>query len=82
MSKHRKPPSAELLAPRLLGEEEPIRLRVETYEKAREIAPRLDIYYLEGEWRDWMTQKGEKPKNPDQAFLGFLRKKATQHNGF
>lgn len=56
-------------------------LRTETYEKAREIAPRLDIYYLEGDWREWMARKGETPKNPDKAFLGFVRMKARQHRG-
>ncbi len=72
----------EELAKHLLGEEVDvgtIRLRLDTYEKARLVAPRLDIYYLENEWREWVAKKGEMPKNPDQAFLGFLRTKAKQH---
>jgi hypothetical protein len=71
----------EQLAPRLLGEIDvgALRLRTDTFEKARELAPRLDIYYLENEWRDWIAKKGEMPKNPDQAFLGFIRTKAKQH---
>ncbi|MGA2222888.1 MAG: replication protein RepA [Syntrophobacteraceae bacterium] len=72
----------EQLAPCLLGEEidvGKIWLRTETFDKAREIASRLDIYALEQDWRDWIAKKGEMPKNPDQAFLGFVRTKAKQH---
>ena len=46
-------------------------LKDETYEKAREIAPRWDIRIIEQEWRGWMK---ETPKNPDAAFLGFCKK--------
>lgn len=74
-------PVLEQLAPHLLGELDvsTIKLSTVTFEKARVIAPRLDIYYLEQEWREWIAKKGEMPKNPDQAFLGFLRTKAKQH---
>lgn len=47
------------------------RLQPDTYAKAREAAPGWDIYHLENEWRDWMT---EAPRNPDAAFIGFCRK--------
>jgi hypothetical protein len=56
-----------------------ILLRTETYEKARAMAPRLDIYYLEGEWKAWIEKTGNMPKDPDKAFLGFVRLKAKQH---
>lgn len=46
-------------------------LSAQTYEKARAAAPGWDIYMLEHEWRDWMT---ELPRNPDAAFVGFCRK--------
>ena len=46
-------------------------LKGETYEKARAEAPGWDVYALEQEWRDWIT---EAPRNPDRAFLGFCRK--------
>ena len=46
-------------------------LKPETYEKAREAAPSWDIHYLEGEWREWVT---EPPRNADAAFIGFCRK--------
>lgn len=46
-------------------------LKLETYEQARIYAPGWDIYELEKEWRDWIT---ELPRNPDAAFLGFCKK--------
>ncbi len=48
-----------------------ITLRSETYELARDEAPGWDIYHLEREWRDWIT---ETPRDPDRAFMGFCRK--------
>lgn len=76
---------AEKFAALLASDDVPIRLRTETFDKAREIAlggrVRLDIYVLEQEWRDWITKKGERPKDPDKAFIGFCRQKAKQHSG-
>ena len=48
-----------------------VRLDPDTYQKAKEAAPGWDVYYLEREWREWMT---EAPRNADAAFLGFCRK--------
>jgi plasmid replication initiation protein len=48
-----------------------VRLHPETYEAARQAAPGWDVYVLERDWREWMT---EPPQNPDRAFLGFCRK--------
>jgi hypothetical protein len=48
-----------------------VRLSPETYHEARNVAPGWDIYVLEQEWREWMT---EAPRHPDAAFLGFCRK--------
>ena len=73
---------AEKFAALLASDDVPIRLRTETFEKAKEAAPRLDIYYLEGEWREWIAQKGERPKDPDKAFIGFCRAKAKQHPNY
>ena len=50
-------------------------LRTETYETARLRHPGYDIYYVEGEWRDWSRSKGT-PDDPDRAFLAFFRKYA------
>ena len=46
-------------------------LRLDTYEKAKAIAPGWDVYHIEREWREWLT---EPPRNADTAFLGFCRK--------
>lgn len=46
-------------------------LNSETYHDARIVAPGWDVYYLEREWREWMT---EAPRDPDAAFVGFCRK--------
>lgn len=51
-------------------------LKTATYEKARQAAPGFDVYALEQEWREWIAKKGEQPKNPDSAFIGFCRRKA------
>jgi plasmid replication initiation protein len=48
-----------------------IRLKAETMEQARACAPGWDVYAIEDEWREWIT---EPPRNPDAAFLGFCRK--------
>lgn len=52
----------------LFGEE--ISLSCDAYELARSAAPGWDVYHLEQEWRNWMT---ERPRFPDAAFVGFCR---------
>lgn len=47
----------------------------ETYHAARTVAPGWDVYMLEREWREWMS---EPPRSPDAAFLGFCRKWASK----
>ena len=46
-------------------------LQMETYNDARIVAPGWDVYYLEKEWRAWIT---EAPRDADSAFIGFCRK--------
>jgi plasmid replication initiation protein len=46
-------------------------LNTETYHDARIVAPGWDVYNLEREWREWIT---EAPRDPDAAFIGFCRK--------
>lgn len=43
----------------------------DAYETAKKAAPGWDVYYLEHEWRAWIT---EPPRNIDAAFIGFCRK--------
>jgi len=50
-------------------------LSPEAHERAREVAPGWDVYYLEDEWRAWMK---EAPKNADKAFVGFCKKWAEK----
>lgn len=57
--------------PPVLTREPAFRLDPESYQKARQAAPGWDVYVLEREWREWMT---EPPRNPDAAFIGFCRK--------
>ncbi len=46
-----------------------------TYEKAREAAPRYDVYALEREWREWCRGKQKPDNGYPAAFVGFCRKK-------
>jgi len=46
-------------------------LSSDTYEKARQAAPGWDVYVLERDWREWMT---EPPRDPNAAFIGFCKK--------
>jgi hypothetical protein len=55
-----------------------VRLRPDTYEKARELAPGWDVYLLEAEWREWgAQQRGWPPDKPDGAFLGFCKQRGA-----
>ncbi|HRO15821.1 MAG TPA: replication initiation protein, partial [Paracoccus sp. (in: a-proteobacteria)] len=47
-------------------------LQTATYETARLRHPGYDIYFVEGEWRNWAAGK-EAPQDPDRAFLAFFR---------
>lgn len=46
-------------------------LSPECYNDARIVAPGWDVYYLESEWRGWIT---EAPRDPEAAFVGFCKK--------
>jgi hypothetical protein len=48
-------------------------LKTQTYETARLRHPGYDIYFVEGEWRSWSSDR-EAPRDPDAAFLAFFRK--------
>lgn len=49
-----------------------------TYETARLRHPGYDVYTIEAEWRRWASGKAP-AKDPDRAFLAFLRKFAEAH---
>jgi len=54
------------------------KLKAETFERARHVAPRYDIYFLEQEWLSFWCQSG-KPKldNADAAFVAFCKRRNT-----
>lgn len=45
------------------------------YSKAKKLAPKLDVYVLEREWRDWISSKNIQVKIPDAHFLDFVKVK-------
>ena len=52
------------------------RLDPEAYHFAKQVAPRYDVYALEGEWREWWVQSGmPELGSPGKAFVGFCRSK-------
>jgi plasmid replication initiation protein len=52
------------------------RIKPETYEKARGVAPNYDVYWLEQEWHMMWDASGRPDlENPDGAFIGFCRKR-------
>jgi plasmid replication initiation protein len=52
---------------------------VATLDQARMMAPGVDVYALEAEWRAfWVTAGRQKLTNPDKAFLGWLRGRVTR----
>jgi hypothetical protein len=50
-----------------------LRLRPVTYERARALAPRHDIYALEVDWREATERNGVELRSPDAAFLAWCR---------
>ena len=47
------------------------------FEKAKEVAPRYDIYALEQEFRTWVRNKPEPKKGYGAAFVGFCKQKRS-----
>jgi len=53
-----------------------VRLKTQTYEKAKALASGWDIYALQAEWKEWGKQQHDwPPQNPDAAFLGFCKQR-------
>ncbi len=52
----------------------------ETYHDAKIVAPGYDVYYLEGQWREFWVESGKPElKNPDAAFIGFCKSRYTKN---
>lgn len=59
-----------------VGEGAALLLAPATLAEARALAPGQDVYALEADWRAFWAQSGRVPlRNPDKAFLGWLRKR-------
>jgi len=55
------------------------RLGPEIHERVRGVAPGLDPYYLEAEWRRFWAASGKpRLRSPDAAFLAFARGRAAR----
>jgi plasmid replication initiation protein len=50
----------------------------EIYTKAKKLAPKLDVSFLEREWRDWVIQNDIYVKNPEAHFMAFVKQKAAK----
>ncbi len=55
-------------------------LRAETFEAVRRLAPGIDPYRAEADWRAWCGNK-PKPRNPDGAFLKFVERWVANRQG-
>lgn len=56
-------------------------LDAETYHDARTVAPGLDVYWLEQEWRTWWVESGKPELNaPDKAFIAFCQRRYSRQN--
>lgn len=49
------------------------RLDADIYGDVRNVAPGWDVYYLEGEWRNWLGENEIAPKNPERHFVKFAQ---------
>ncbi len=59
-----------------IGDSNPLKLRQDTYDKAKKAAPGYDVYVLEQEWRKfWEDSESPELQNADAAFIGFCKKR-------
>lgn len=49
-------------------------LPTSAYERAKKVAPGLDVYALEREWREWLAQK-QNPNYSPASFVAFCKKR-------
>lgn len=48
-------------------------LNPDVLETARDIAPGWDVYVIEAEWRNWLSERGITPRAPERHFLKFCK---------
>jgi hypothetical protein len=73
---HKEPEKPAVTAVQVLSNPA-LHLPTSAYEQAKKAAPRLDIYELERQWREWMKDKPV-PDNPSGAFVNFCKSKAKK----
>ena len=60
----------------VIEEEDTPKLNPQTLDTARDLAPGWDVYSLQAEWKAYWASTGRiRLRNPDRAFLGWLRKR-------
>jgi plasmid replication initiation protein len=47
------------------------KLDPDAFQEVRKVAPGWDVYYLEGEWRDWLAEHDITPNQPERHYLKF-----------
>jgi hypothetical protein len=69
-------PTAKLSAPvpTSKGVEPKLLVSLGALEKVPSIAPGWDKYFLEAQYKSWVSTLGEMPRNADAAFLGWVKK--------
>jgi hypothetical protein len=51
-----------------------VSISIDALEKVPSIAPGWDKYFLESQYRSWVETLPDPPRNPDAAFLGWVKK--------
>lgn len=73
----RKAGSKLVARPKAVAKSRPA-LKSDTYDKARKVAPGLDVYALEQDWISFWETNGKPAFNsPDAAFIGFCKSRAS-----
>jgi hypothetical protein len=59
--------------PEMIDALDQIRLPDTAYDTARKHAAGFDLYFLEREWRDMLSDKKSIPQNPSGSFVNFVK---------
>lgn len=56
-----------------------VKLKPDTYEKARRFAGQFDVYFIENEWRAMLADKNTVPDKPEGSFINYVKWYAKNH---
>ncbi|MEO1187604.1 MAG: replication initiator protein A [Pseudomonadota bacterium] len=56
-----------------------VKLKESAFKSARKVASGYDLYFLEQEWRHWVSGKPSLPDNPEGSFVGFCKTYVEKH---